>query len=256
MSSHNQCVPPRFYAPFAERAGDSIDLPPDEAAHLARVLRLSPGAAIGVFNGRGVEFDAVVSSVTKSGVQVTLSASRGAPAAEPRVDVTVAQAVLKGDHMDDVVRDVTMLGASAIQPIVTTRTEVALSALQRGRRHERWERVAISSCKQCGRATVPRVLPPIAFDRFIVQPAGEETVARVMLVEPSASAAGAALREVAGPAPRAVTLVAGPEGGWTPDEIALAASACRLATLGSRTIRADAAAMIGLAALFALWKEF
>jgi 16S rRNA (uracil1498-N3)-methyltransferase len=249
-------VAPRFYAPLAERAGESIDLPDDEAVHLARVLRLSPGAAVGVFNGRGGEFDAVVGSVTKSGVQVHLSAAKAAPAVEPTVAVTVAQAVLKGDHMDDVVRDVTMLGAAAIQPIVTTRTEITLGAMERGRRRERWERVAISSCKQCGRATVPRVLPPVAFDRFIVQPAGEETVPRVMLVEPSASAAGAALREIAGPPPRAVTLVAGPEGGWTPDEIALATSVCRLATLGRRTIRADAAAMVGLAALFALWKEF
>ena len=81
--------------------------------------------------------------------------------------LTLAQAVLKGDKMDDVVRDAVMMGVAAIQPIVTARSEVTRAALERGHRRERWQRVAVSSAKQCGRAVVPAVLEPVAFSTTV-----------------------------------------------------------------------------------------
>ena len=122
----------RFYAPDAHAPGDVIALPEDEAEHLARVLRLKAGDALRVFNGRGHEFDATVESEGKGGVRVRLGGATQ-PAPEPRVAVTLAQAVLKGDKMDDIVRDSTMLGVAAIQPIITARAEVTRASLIRGR---------------------------------------------------------------------------------------------------------------------------
>ncbi len=227
------------------------DLPRDEAQHLTRVLRLKAGAPIRIFNGRGMEFDAVVESVTKSRASVSVGAAR-APAPEPHVAVTLAQAVLKGDKMDDVVRDAVMMGAAAIQPIVTTRSEVTLATLSRSGRVERWERVAIASAKQSGRATVPAILEPRAFPDVM----GALPGPGLMFVEPSAAAGTLALGDVTGPPPRATTIVIGPEGGWDPGERERGSAACRLVTLGGRTIRADAMATVALAALFAHWKEF
>ena len=149
----------RFYAPGATSAGDLATLPADEAQHLTRVLRLKAGDSIRVFNGRGGEFNATVESVVKQVVRVSVGAA-GKPAPETRVAITLAQAVLKGDKMDDVVRDAVMMGVAAIQPIVTVRSEVSLAALERGRRRDRWQRIAISSAKQCGRAVVPTMLDP------------------------------------------------------------------------------------------------
>lgn len=247
---------PRFYAPAADRTGDLVDLPAEEAGHLTRVLRLRAGAPVRVFNGRGGEFDAAVETTAKGRVQVRLSAARQAPR-EARVAVTLAQAVLKGDKMDEVVRDAVMMGAAAIQPLVAARSEVSLAAIARGHRRARWERIAISAAKQSGRADVPPILEPRAF-ADLVAALGHLTLPGpgLLFVEPAADGDAQTLGELAAAPPRETTIVIGPEGGWEREEIDRAASVCRLVTLGHRTLRADAMAIVALAALFAVWKEF
>jgi len=253
---HNRSVNARFFAPDAIRSGVVIALPDDEAQHLTRVLRLKAGAAISVFDGRGHEFEAVVEKAGKSQVLVAVGRSREPVAREPRVAVTLAQAVLKGDKMDDVVRDAVMMGVAAIQPLVTTRTEVALPALQRGRRVERWHRVAVASAKQSGRATVPTILPPRLFETVPVALADMTLPGPgLMLVEPGASDEALSLADLDPAAPRETTLLIGPEGGWTSEEIALASRACRLITLRAPTLRADAMPLIALSALLTAWRE-
>jgi 16S rRNA (uracil1498-N3)-methyltransferase len=241
----------RFFAPAAGATGDRVLLPVDEAEHLTRVLRLSTGDRIRVFNGRGAEFEAVVDTAGRESVRVEIGAPCS-PAPEPRVAITLAQAVLKGDKMDEVVRDAVMLGVAAIQPIVTARTEISKEALTRGRRRERWERVAVSSAKQCGRAVVPAILEPHSF----ATPSEIGLPSPVfVLVEPGVSS-GVALGDLAAQIPSRATLVVGPEGGWTPDEVQAASTIGSLVTLGGRTLRADAMALVALAALFARWGEF
>ena len=253
---HNRVVHARFYAPGAEKAGDVVILPDEEAQHLTRVLRLAAGAAVRVFNGRGQEFDARVEAAGRRGVQVMVGLPRVPAAREPGVAVTLAQAVLKGDKMDDLVRDAVMIGVAAVQPIVTARTEITLASLRRGKRPERWRRIAISSAKQCGRATVPSILEPRPFEALPAALA-EMTLPGpgLMFVEPSVSTDALALSELAGPPPRETTVIIGPEGGWSVDELARASAACRFITLGSRTLRADAMPLVALAAMFAVWKE-
>src|SRR4029450_1888473 len=114
----------------------------------------------------GDEFESVVEAAAKDVVQVRLGEPRDT-VPESRLQVTLAQAVLKGDKMDDVVRDAVMIGAAAIRPILTARTETTAAIREKGRRKERWERVAVSSAKQCGRAIVPPILEPVTFDAFI-----------------------------------------------------------------------------------------
>ena len=246
----------RFYAPDAHRPGDLVPLPGDEAEHLTRVLRLKAGDALRVFNGHGREFDATVEQADKDGVRVRLG-DFAAAAPEPRVAITLAQAVLKGDKMDDVVRDATMMGAAAIQPILTTRTEVTRGSLVRGRRGERWERIAVSSAKQCGRATVPRILDAIEFDELI-DALGKMLLPLpgLMLVEPRAASETTPASELDLSPQRAATVLIGPEGGWAPTEIEHGGSVCRLITVGSRTLRADAMCVVALSALFTMWREF
>ena len=231
-------------------------MPEDEAQHLTRVLRLSSGAAVRVFDGRGHEFDAVVTRTTKSSAAVRIG-SAYAPAPEPRVAITLAHAVLKADRMDDVVRDAVMMGVAVIQPIVTVRTEVTLTMVERGNRRDRWARVAGSSAKQCGRAVVPPVLGPLTLDGLI-DALGRLTLPQpaLMLVEPSAAGAVQSPGDLDPPAPREATVLIGPEGGWTPDEVDRAAAVCRLVRLGGRTLRADAMAVVAVASLFTRWGEF
>ena len=245
----------RFYAPGAHDEHDVVVLPPEEAHHLTRVLRLAPGDAIRVFNGRGGEFEGIVDRAGREGVSVRVGARRHA-AAEARVAVTLAQSVLKSDRMDDVVRDAVMMGAAAIQPVVTARTEIALAALSRGAKRERWQRIAVSSAKQCGRAVVPRVLEPARLSEVVQAISGLSLPSpALMLVEPGAAAATRPASEIDAQPPKQATVLVGPEGGWTSDEIEGAAASCQLVTLGGRTLRADVMALVALAALFTRWGE-
>ena len=169
-------------------------------------------------------------------------------------DDTLVQAVLKGDKMDDVVRDAVMLGVAAIQPIVTTRTETTVAALLRGARLDRWRRIALASVKQSGRAVLPDVRTPLAFGDYLEEPRPASTL---MLVEPRAAAptaSMAALRDR--PAPTEAAVIVGPEGGWTAEEWSAAEQhGVELVTLGRRTLRADAVPVAAICVLQFLWGD-
>jgi 16S rRNA (uracil1498-N3)-methyltransferase len=247
---------PRSYAPAAARAGDTIDLSEDEAAHLRRVLRLADGDALRVFNGRGAEFDAVVELAGRKGARARLLAER-APAAEPRVRVTLAAAVLKGDAMDTVIRDAVMLGVAAILPVLAERSQTTVTAIGRGRRPARWQRVAVASAKQCGRATVPQIFPvldPEAVAAALVD--GRLPLPALVLAEPSALVPVVSITGVGDSPPMAATILTGPEGGWTPQELDRLAKVAQAVTLGRLTLRAETAPVVALSAFFARWNAF
>jgi len=239
---------PRFFVPDLE-PDEPAALPPEEAEHLVRVLRLRAGDTIAVFDGRGREYLARIESVGRRNVTVRAIA-RHEPAPEPSVRLTVAIAVTKGDRMDAAVRDAAMLGAGVVQPVVTARTETDVASLARGKRVERWRRVAIASVKQCGRAVVPEVRDPLAFSDYLRT---ETADLRLLLVEPRAEGSS---RLAGVSTPESAALLIGPEGGWTSDEIV---SACRSGfhaiTLGRRTLRADAMPVAAIAVLQFIWGD-
>jgi 16S rRNA (uracil1498-N3)-methyltransferase len=240
----------RFFAPAFDPGDESVDLPRDEAEHLTRVLRLGPGDTVAVFNGRGDEFLGRVTAAVRRDARVQLL-TRAQPAPESSTAITLAQAVLKGDRMDDVVRDAVMLGVAAIQPVVTKRTEFTVAAILLGGRVERWQRVALASAKQCRRAVLPEILTPLPFETWLDEPPAD---VRLMLVEPGAADADP-LRALAGlPVPASAALVVGPEGGWDAAECAAARErGLRLVSLGARTLRADAVPVAALSVLQFLW---
>ena len=244
----------RFFAPALDPGDELVTLPRDEAEHLTRVLRIGVGDTVAVFDGRGREFLAKVATAVRRDVRVQL-VSRVEPAAEAAVHVTLAQAVLKGDKMDDVVRDAVMLGVASIQPIVTKRTETTVASLIRSARVDRWQRVAIASVKQSRRAVVPEIHLPLTLESALDEPAAS---LRLMLVEPGAVAGAeplSALRTL--PAPGDAAILIGPEGGWTEPECAAARDrGVRLVTLGHRTLRADAVAVAAISVLQFLWGDF
>ena len=243
---------PRFFAPDAGQSPATVALPDEEAAHLARVLRLRAGDAVRVFDGQGREWQATVAEVRRGHASVRLGEAV-APAREPGVAITLAAAVLKADHMDDVIRDAVMLGVASIVPLLTGHGEVSAGTIERGGRVARWQRIAVASAKQCGRAVVPRVHDAKTLADALAPPASGR---RLVLVEPSASGdAGVPLQQV--PHATSVALFVGPEGGWTPDELRLAAeSGGMLVTLGAQTLRAVSAPIVAISAIRAVWGDF
>ena len=139
---------PRFHVPGVTATSTSVELPEDEAEHLVRVLRLGVGDEVEVFDGRGGLWRAEVVQAGKK--SAAIRALEPLPAArELEVQLTLVASVLKGDKMDDVVRDAVMLGVAAIQPVVSERAETSMAAMARSGRVARWQRIAVSSAKQC-----------------------------------------------------------------------------------------------------------
>ena len=132
----------------------NVTLPETESHHISRVMRLKTGDAIIIFNGRGASWDA---EILDSGKLVTATITRPRPPLPtPPARVTLAIGLLKGDAMDDVVRDATALGVAEIIPMATQHAVVP----KRARGDDaiaRWRRVAIASAKQCGQVTLPEI---------------------------------------------------------------------------------------------------
>lgn len=235
----------RFHLPDLPAEGALAALPDDEARHLTQVLRLATGAAVRVFDGRGREHAARVEVAARHRVDVRVGAPV-LPAPESPTAITLAAALLKGDKFDDVVRDAVMVGAHAVQPLVTARVEVPAARAGSVARLDRWRRIALSATKQCGRAVLADVAPPATLQEALaVLPEPW-----IVLVEPAAVVSRAPLP----PAPAQASVIAGPEGGWAPDELeALRARGAVCLSLGGRTLRADAVALIGLSVLMYEW---
>jgi 16S rRNA (uracil1498-N3)-methyltransferase len=243
----------RFYAPALDSGDETVVLPRDEAEHLTRVLRLGTGDMVAVFDGRGHEFVARVASALRRDVRVQI-VSRLEPTPESSVALTLAQAVLKGDKMDEVIRDAVMLGAFAVQPIVTKRSETTVAALMKGARVDRWRRVALASVKQSRRAVMPEIRMPLMLETALGDP---PAALRIMTVEPGTAATVAPISVLQQePAPTDAMLFVGPEGGWTAEEWSVAADhGVRLISLGPRTLRADAVPIAAISVLQFIWGE-
>jgi 16S rRNA (uracil1498-N3)-methyltransferase len=233
----------RVFCPAVER--DVATLSPDETHHIARVLRLRTGDAVIVFDGTGREWAGTLIDVARAGARIALTAPLPI-VAEPSVAVTVAIGLLKGDAMSEVVRDAAMLGASAIVPFVSSHTALPAAA-SRARHHERWHRVAVASAKQCARSVVPTIHDVTTFADIL----GATYDIRIICVEPSA---GVGVEAGSWPAARTALLLAGPEGGWSREEIDQARAAGAIALgLGPRTLRAESTPAIALTALWCRW---
>jgi len=253
-------VRPRFHVPGLTSAAERVELPEDEAEHLTRVLRLGVGDEVDVFDGRGGLWRAEIVDAGKKSAAVRLIAP-AAPAPELAIPVALVVSVLKGDKMDDVVRDAVMLGVTRIRPMISERSEISLSAMARSNRIARWQRIAVSSAKQCGRAVVPEIHDAAPLDWYWTEKNAHSTSlkagghVRIMCIEPAA-----ALGELIGvqslSRPAAADVISGPEGGWAVPEVAAAHdSGAILMSLGGRTLRADAVPIVALTALLTTWGE-
>jgi 16S rRNA (uracil1498-N3)-methyltransferase len=227
----------RFFLP-APPAGDRAVLTGEEARHLARVLRARPGDEVVVFAGNGVEWPARVETVGRDEVTLALGPPRADP---PRAGslVTLAVALPKGERQKWLVEKLTELGVARLVPLVTTRGVAEATAAARAR----LERGVIEACKQCGRNRPMEIGPPWTVAESLAATGG-----RVVLADPHAPPPAAATLSAAG---GDVMGLVGPEGGFTPEELAAAdrAGAIRVG-LGPHILRIETAA-IALAARLA-----
>lgn len=242
---------PRFFFPVplsAADAGREIALPDAAAHHALRVLRMSVGDVLTLFNGAGGEFAATLVRADRRGATVRVDAFDAVEREAP-IAITLVQGVPATDAMDLVVRGAVELGVAAIQPVVTVRS-ARLPAGDRGdKRVAHWRQIAIAACEQCGRNRIPPIHDVLALPDWLARrPPGPGIVLAPESATPIAATAMPALR---------ADVLVGPEGGFTVDEIAAAVRAGLSASrMGARILRTGTAALAALAALNTLWGDF
>jgi 16S rRNA (uracil1498-N3)-methyltransferase len=221
----------RFYTPQPLAVGDfTLDGP--EAHHMTGVRRFAPGDAVTLFNGDGHEYPAVVESGGRKSVTLTVTAAVEADR-EATVRVTVAAALPKGDRADFLVEKLTELGVARFVPLVTTRSIVVpkLSTV------EKMSRLVIEASKQCGRNRLMEVAPPTSWRDYLASATGRRYL----------------LHTADGTTPThddatELSFAVGPEGGFTPEEVAAAVAAGFVAvSFGPRVLRVETAAVVAAA---------
>ena len=160
---------PRFYCREALAPGAHIDLPEPVARHAVRVLRLPPGAAVVLFDGRGGEYDARIERIERDRVVAALGAWRDVER-ESGLAVTLIQAVQAGEKMDYTVQKAVELGVSHIVPVDSRRSVTRLAGERAARRVAHWQGVAAAACEQCGRNQVPQLAPLEKLENWLARP--------------------------------------------------------------------------------------
>jgi 16S rRNA (uracil1498-N3)-methyltransferase len=226
-----------------------LDAPAHQAHHLAHVLRLAVGDALTVFDGKGMEYSAVIEHMAKSRVTLRLGECR-AVNRESSLAVDLAQGISSGERMDYTIQKAVELGARSIQPLATDRSVVRLDAERAAKRTAHWQSIAVAACEQCGRNLVPRVLPVMALPVWLASATPD---ALRLTLAPDAVKSLGALDSPAGP----IVLLVGPEGGLSPRERQDAdAAGFASVRMGPRILRTETAALAALAAMQALWGDF
>lgn len=238
---------PRIYHPEPLSPGATIDLGAEAARHVARVLRLGASMPLIVFDGRGGEYDAVIASVGRTRVSVTLEQFRNEDRESP-LHTTLAQGISRGERMDYTVRKAVELGITAIQPLFTERCQVQLKGERLDKRMAHWNGVIIAACEQSGRNRIPLLLAPCTLTAWLQHlPPGLHLV-----LDPRAATSVGDLHNAAQP----LSLIVGPEGGLSDSEIdSLQKAGCQGIRLGPRILRTETAALTALAALQSRWGD-
>lgn len=239
---------PRFFCPQPLSIDLTLDLP-DHIAHHVQVLRLRIGETLTLFNGEGGEYTATLTTIEKKRASATIKTFSPREVELPYA-LALAQALPEGSKMDWIIEKAVELGAAAIQPLAAQRCVVRLTAERAEKKQAHWQGIIHAAAEQSGRNRLPHLGELDDFGRWIgrndlhkrilLSPRGEQPLSSWARHHP----------------PQAVTLVIGPEGGFTDAEEDLAVSqGALMLSMGPRILRTETAGLSALAALNAIWGE-
>jgi len=238
---------PRFFCPDGLLPASDMPLPAAVAHHAERVLRLAVGDPVTLFDGQGGECAASILAFGREAL--ARLGPRLAIECESPLQITLVQALASGDKMDWIVQKAVELGVAAVQPVAAERSVLKLAGERADKRVAHWQQVAVAACEQSGRNRVPVVGEILPLAKYL---AGPFDGTRLIL----APGADGALARKARPG-RPVAILIGPEGGWSPAELDLAARAgCAPLALGPRVLRTETAGLAALAAMQTMWGDF
>jgi len=231
----------RFFIEESKIAGPTIIITGSDAAHIKKVLRMEPGDRIGLFDGRGFEYEARIENLFSGSVEVSIT-KRFLSASESPVQITVAQALLKDKKMDILARQLTEIGITKLIPFIAVRSVPRPDKKKLSARRKRWEKIAIEALKQCGRGHVTEIGETITFNDVIN--VDDECDLKIVFWENESKPVSDVVQQVNDGKCKKILSVLGPERGFTEREIE-DARACGFATasLGPRILRSETAAI-------------
>lgn len=237
---------PQYYIEPAALASGDFTITGPEAEHAVRVMRLAPGAEITVFNGLGRKCRAEVTETARGELRAKITAELPSP--KPALNINLYFAPVMKNDVQTILDSCTQLGVASFTPVITERCEHKITD-KFETKSEAWRRTLLAACKQCGRADMPEIHPPLPL-RQAVKTAGQGVIGLLTAgVTPLAQAV-----EKLDTAPGgALAVFIGPEGGFSEAEAASAVQAGLLpVTLGVHTLRAETACAAACAALCSL----
>ena len=237
---------PRFFYPLPLAIGEQVTLP-DTVAHHCHVLRLNPGDTIVLFNGTGGSYVASLTSIDKKRAAAEVKTFDSSEVELPYA-ITLAQALPESSKMDWIIEKAIELGAAGIQPLAAQRCVMRLSGERAEKRRLHWQGVIESASEQCGRNRLAQLGEVSDFKQWIAQ----QDMHKRLFLSPRAdhSLADWVKHHPA----QALTIMIGPEGGFTEQEEQLALQHGAIAlSMGSRVLRTETAGLAALASITALW---
>lgn len=239
---------PRLFIDVPLQVGEQVQLPAESAHYVIKVLRLKPGRPLLVFNGAGGEFQASLAAADRRTATLAIEEFVDVDRESP-LRMELAIGISRGDRMDWVVQKATELGATAITPLFTERTEVKLDSERQASRLQHWRQVAISACEQSHRTRVPTIAQPQRLEAFLEHCSAQHKLVLHPTAEVSALDPQEAVEEVC--------VLVGPEGGFSDAEIGSSVSAgFRPWQIGPRILRTETAPVAALSILQAVWGDY
>ena len=239
----------RFFTGNENFSGDSVSLTGTDASHIRNVLRLKAGDNIQVLDGKGSLYVVQLTDVKAQLVKGEIISSEKVNT-ESSLKIHLGQSLIKGNKFDDVLRKSVELGVETITPLMTERTVVKSDS---DKKITRWQKIAEESCKQCGRSSIPNVSKSvIKLDVFCQQ--RSEADLKLMFWELESENG---LKDInPEKPPSSVSVLIGPEGGFTIEEVKTARShGFQTVGLGPRILRAETAPLVVLSLLQSKWGD-
>lgn len=231
-----------FVTPFD---GDTATIVGQDAHHIARVLRMQVGEPLTLCDARGTDYRCEITAITDGEVRAAVR-ERVPSATEPTTAVTLYQGLPKSEKMEWIIQKCVEIGITHIVPVAMSRCVVKLDGKDGAKKQARWQKIAAGAAEQSGRGIIPEIAEPISFAEMLRETKDAFTVTFY-------EGGGVSLATLVSHETKAVSMIIGPEGGFSLEEIEkLRENGAHIATLGKRILRCETAPLVALSVIMQL----
>ena len=238
---------PRLYVDQPLQVDRQIELPQDKTHYISNVLRMHVGGAVKLFNDSDEEFDATLIELKKRAAVINVTGSVTSVRESP-LKIMLGLGVSRGQHMDFAIQKAVELGVYEIVPVLTEFSNIKIQDSRKENKLSHWRNIIISATEQCGRTRLTKLREPVNYNEYL----GREGISTRLIFHPGNSQ----ILENVKLADNSLTLLIGPEGGFSDKEINLAGQKNYVvAGLGPRILRAETAVVTALSVCQHKWGD-